>query len=138
MTPDIILDTVALGVLAFLLTYLLHSTLLLGGVWAVTKLGWVRRAGTEDTLWKLGLVGGLVTASLVTLTGFTPLAGRLSLTDVGIAAPLGAGVLVSADQNDATSANNQDPSGLPRLEIPAVHYADLVLGGRLALSTAVL
>lgn len=81
MTPDLTFNTLALGVLAFLLTYLLHSTLLLGGVFCATRLGWVRSAATEDTLWKVALVGGLVTASVVSATGFTPLAGRLTLGD---------------------------------------------------------
>src|SRR4029077_10271419 len=44
-------------------TYLVHSTLLLGGVWIFLKLH--RRAGhsLRETLWKTALVGGVVTAS---------------------------------------------------------------------------
>jgi len=81
MTPEFTFDSLALGVLAFLLTYLLHSTLLLGGVFCADKLGWLRSTASEDTLWKVALVGGLVTASVVSVTGFTPWGGRLTLGD---------------------------------------------------------
>lgn len=107
MTPDLNLDTVALGVLAFLLTYLLHSTLLLGGVWTVAKLGWLRRAATEDTLWKVALVGGLATASLVTVTGLTPLGGRLTLGDAAPAA------MVAGSAADAVAPAHQRRTATP-------------------------
>ena len=46
-------------------TYLLHSTLLIGIVWlAVLR---IRSASVRDTLWKVALVGGIVTASAQTL-----------------------------------------------------------------------
>jgi beta-lactamase regulating signal transducer with metallopeptidase domain len=47
---------------AWLTTYLLHSTVLIGGAWLVTLL--VRlEPGTRDFLWRVALLGGLVTAT---------------------------------------------------------------------------
>ena len=66
------------AVSAWLLTYLVHSTLLLVAVWLVTS--WKRmRDATRDVLWKVGLVGGLVTASVQTAVGHEPLGGQLRL-----------------------------------------------------------
>jgi beta-lactamase regulating signal transducer with metallopeptidase domain len=51
-------------VLAWLGTYLLHSTLLLVAAWAASRLLRGRALGVEEGLWKAALVGGLLTASL--------------------------------------------------------------------------
>jgi len=56
--------TLALLAVAWLLTYLLHSTILLGGAWVLTATGVVRSPVAKDTLWKVCLVGGLLTASV--------------------------------------------------------------------------
>ena len=66
------------SVSAWLLTYVVHSTLLIGAVWFATS--WKRmRDTTRDVLWKVGLVGGLVTASIQTAVGHEPLGGQLRL-----------------------------------------------------------
>ncbi len=52
--------------LAWLLTYALHSTLLLGGVWLLTERGGVRSHRLRDLFWKTALVGGIVTATAQT------------------------------------------------------------------------
>lgn len=51
----------------WLLTYLLHSTLLLVAVWVLVRLGRVRHPATQDLFWKVALVGSLVTATASTL-----------------------------------------------------------------------
>lgn len=50
-------------ILAWLLTYAIHSTALLSAAWLVTR---SRRVGpsSADLLWKLALVGGIITATL--------------------------------------------------------------------------
>ena len=53
----------AADALAWLMTYALHSTLLLGGVWLLTSRGVVRSHHLRDLYWKVALVGGLVTAT---------------------------------------------------------------------------
>jgi len=58
-------------VLAWLLTYSLHSTLLLGGVWVLTRRGIIRSHQLRDLFWKMALIGGLVTATTQSaLVGF--------------------------------------------------------------------
>ena len=47
----------------WLLTYALHSTVLLG-VAALLTARWVRGEAWRETLWKAALVGGLVTATV--------------------------------------------------------------------------
>ncbi len=53
-----------LGVLLFLATYLLHSTLLLGGTWLAIR--WLKPSSHAlcERLWKLAAVGGLLTAAV--------------------------------------------------------------------------
>lgn len=67
--------------LAWLLTYWLHSTLLLGALVLTAPL-WRRRSSdaTQEALWKLGLVGALLSATLQTGLGLQTLGGRLALT----------------------------------------------------------
>ncbi len=53
-----------LGLLAaFLLTYLLHSTLLLGGAWLLSRRFAGRHNRLEEWIWRGALVGGLLTAA---------------------------------------------------------------------------
>src|SRR5687768_6328467 len=63
---------------AWLLTYLVHSTLLLVGVWVVASSRWVRDT-TRDVLWKLALVGGIVSATGQSIVAREPLAGQVEL-----------------------------------------------------------
>ncbi len=66
------------GAAAWLLTYLVHSTLILLATWAITS----RRRMSDtvrDLFWKTALVGGIVTASIQTAVGREPLAGQLRL-----------------------------------------------------------
>ena len=63
---------------AWLLTYLIHSTVILGAVWLITS----RRRVSDtvrDVLWKSALLGGLVTATAQTAGAREPLAGQLRL-----------------------------------------------------------
>lgn len=62
------LDVVA----AWLFTYLLHSTLLLGGMWILLKFRDLRPAW-EETLWKVALFGPLLTAAAHATADVDPL-----------------------------------------------------------------
>ena len=46
------------------LTYLTHSTLLLGSVWLMSRAITLRSPALRERLWKLAAVGGVVTATL--------------------------------------------------------------------------
>src|SRR3954469_19872225 len=66
------------GAAAWLLTYLVHSRLMLLATWAITS----RRRMSDtmrDLFWKTALVGGIVTASLQTAVAREPLGGQVRL-----------------------------------------------------------
>ena len=71
----------------WLLTYALHSTLLLGGAWLATRRLGVRRLAVQEVIWKLALIGGLATATLQLGLGVRPFGGAWAL-DLGAGAPL--------------------------------------------------
>jgi beta-lactamase regulating signal transducer with metallopeptidase domain len=62
--------------LSWLATYAVHSTLLLGATWLLCSLGWPRTNRTRERLWKLAMIGGVVTASLQVSSGARPWLGR--------------------------------------------------------------
>jgi len=68
-------------VFEWLLTYSIHSTLLVGGLLLLTSTSVGRRivAGHGTWLWRFALVGGLATASLQSLRTAAPLGGTLRL-----------------------------------------------------------
>src|SRR6185503_8084594 len=70
----------------WLLTYLVHSTVILLACWAITSI-----RGVSDTvreiLWKSAVVGGLLTASVQTMATREPLGGQLRLASRTRAAP---------------------------------------------------
>jgi Zn-dependent protease with chaperone function len=66
--------------LEWLMTYAIHSTLLIGGLLILTATPAGRRlAGHGSWLWRFALVGALITASLQSLRATAPLAGTLRL-----------------------------------------------------------
>lgn len=73
MIGNSLLETAA----SWLLTYALHSTVLLMAAWLVTSRRLLRSTVAHDTLWRAALVGGILTTSLQ-LT-FEPVAGRFDL-----------------------------------------------------------
>jgi beta-lactamase regulating signal transducer with metallopeptidase domain len=64
---------------AWLLTYLLHSTLLLGLAWLASKPLARWSVAAEEAVWKIALIGALLTASLQFAAGWEPAAGRWRL-----------------------------------------------------------
>jgi len=64
---------------AWLLTYLLHSTLFLALAWLAARGPLRRRPALEEAAWRFALVAALVTASVQLAAGYTPLAGRWGL-----------------------------------------------------------
>lgn len=73
---------------SWLLTYALHSTLLLGLAWLLTR-RLVETPARREQLWKAALVGGLVTTTLQTALPFEPVSGVMSLARrAGVAAVL--------------------------------------------------
>ena len=89
----------AQAALAWLLTYLLHSTLLLGLAWLASKPLARWSVAAEETMWRLALVGALLTASLQLAAGWEPAAGRWRLTE---ASPAASAVADRSDRTDRT------------------------------------
>src|SRR6476659_602797 len=72
---------------AWLLTYLLHSTLLLSLAWLASKPLARWSVAAEEAVWKLALIGALLTASLQLAAGWEPAAGRWRLAQTAQPAP---------------------------------------------------
>jgi len=67
---------------AWLLTYAVHSTVLLLGVWWIVSrraLGWSPAA--QHTLWRAGMLAGFVTATVQQALPWRPLAGSMEVAD---------------------------------------------------------
>lgn len=73
---------------AWVLTYLIHSTALLGGVWAFTAGRWIRSDALKERLWKFALVGGLITATLQMCSDVEPLSGRFLFKEIPSGTPV--------------------------------------------------
>ena len=56
-------EVLGLGALAWIVTYAIHSTLILGAAYWVTRRLSVSSARLRERVWKLALVGALVTPS---------------------------------------------------------------------------
>lgn len=63
--------------LSWLATYAVHSTAFLGSAWALCRLCPPRVNRNKERLWKLALVGGVLSATLQVALGTNPLLGRL-------------------------------------------------------------
>ena len=64
---------------AWLLTYAVHSTALIGTVWLAERGGLLRSLRLRDLAWRTALVGGLLTATLQLAAGLTPFGGAAEL-----------------------------------------------------------
>src|SRR5207245_10277426 len=105
--------------LAWLLTYLIHSTVLLGVAWLVTQRRRLEPA-TSDLLWKVALLASLVTGTIQSrLELATPAPVRLPVATLPQTAPLNqppAPVRDPANPTGQSPAPVRDASGgsLPR------------------------
>jgi HEAT repeat protein/beta-lactamase regulating signal transducer with metallopeptidase domain len=92
--------------LAWLLTYAIHSTLLLLLAWALVR---VRRwsPGASELLWKSAMLGGILTASLQMWLDVRP-AGTVMLQPAAVTAPT-----TSASPIDQTERIDQSRSSAP-------------------------
>lgn len=73
--------------LTWLCSYLLHSSLLIGGLWAADRAGWLAglATSTQETVWRLALLGGLASASLPLLPS-APLPVRVEVAQTALVA----------------------------------------------------
>jgi len=108
--------------LAWLATYAIHSSLLLGSVAALTAMG-IRREAWRERMWKVALVGGLLTASLQLAFSVRPFVGRWELPPAASApalrpgAPPAAPVARNVSVPERAPWHGRNPDG--RISLPA-------------------
>lgn len=89
----------------WLLNYLVHSTVLLGAVWALERGGLLKHPAWREALWRWAFFGAVLTASVQPLTQGT----RIALPDVWATAREGASALgVGAAHVDSDGADASD------------------------------
>ena len=81
--------------ISWLLTYLIHSTLLIGMVALVSRHLSDRHLPLKEALWRLALIGGLVTSSLQIALPMDPLGGRIEIRPSTIFATASSGTMVT-------------------------------------------
>jgi beta-lactamase regulating signal transducer with metallopeptidase domain len=69
-------------VTTWLLTYLAHSTILLGAAWLAARFMGDRRLALQEILLRTALVGGLLTATLQVGLGVEPIGGSLAIAEL--------------------------------------------------------
>lgn len=68
-------------VLGWMFTYLIHSSVLIVGVWVLTRVLPRISLDTKETMWRVALFGGLATSAVQSGFGLTPLPGTFELPD---------------------------------------------------------
>src|SRR6058998_3131192 len=97
----------ASSLFAWLLTYLIHSTVLLGVAWLVTRRRRLEPAASE-LLWKVALLAGFVTGTIQSrLALSTPAAVTLPVARLRQAAPLNPPAAPALDAGTAPGAQPQ-------------------------------
>lgn len=124
----------ALVLVGWLLTYLLHSTILLGGAWAASRLLHDRGLRVQDALWKVALVGALLTSTLQVGAGVEPVLGvfelglePMRLTSGG--AEMNASPVTAADGSGAVGASHLPGASLllsPAVAVPLLAVWSLI------------
>ena len=95
----------ATATLGLLLTYAIHSTVLLGLTWLLTR-RLVSAPASRDLLWKAALLGGLITTVVQTGWGHRP-SGSFSLVAAAAIVPPDQG---TGDMEPPAPARDRDPS----------------------------
>ncbi|GAB5521155.1 MAG: hypothetical protein RhofKO_34060 [Rhodothermales bacterium] len=72
MMMPTLFEGLLLVMVAWLITYALHSTAFLGTAWVLSRLPRLQGDRTQDALWKTAILGALLTASLHVFGGFGP------------------------------------------------------------------
>ena len=114
---------------AWLLTYAVHSTLLIGAVWLLVRRGVITSHHLQDTFWKAALVGGLLTATAQTALGIRP-AGTVAIQPVAASAGPTTPVGMPTPTPMTARAPHQSPPS-PSLPTAGASSAALSLGAML-------
>src|SRR5687768_1928806 len=107
MATNLVLDVMAPAVAGWLLTYAIHSTILLG-LAAVLAGRWREQHAWLDWLWKVALVGAVVTTTAQSALQVQPLGGRWSPWRAAEAAPADVRDLNRLPADDGLHLNTSD------------------------------
>jgi beta-lactamase regulating signal transducer with metallopeptidase domain len=69
---------------SWLLTYLVHSTILLGAAWLISRALADRRLALQEILLRVALIGGLITATLQVGFGVEPIGGAFAVDGLAV------------------------------------------------------
>lgn len=103
-SPSFSADMIAPTLVSWLLTYAIHSTVLLGLVWLVCRVGSRQSAALKEMLWKTALIGSIVTSTFSVATGGGLFAGQLELA--AYSPTVGQDVVTTSP---SSSAGNRQP-----------------------------
>src|SRR5437773_8344034 len=133
------MSALASSLLAWLLTYWIHSTVLLGVAWLVTQRRRLEPA-TSDLLWKVALLASLVTGTIQSrLELATPAAVRLPVATLPQTAPLNrppAPVSDPANPSGQSPATVRDATGGSVSRAPSLPLVVVLLWGAIALGSS--
>jgi beta-lactamase regulating signal transducer with metallopeptidase domain len=107
----------------WLLTYLLHSTLLLGAAWLIAPR--FRSHRVREMLWKTALFGGFVTATGQSLLEVSPLAGRMTVPARAAVSPAPKSSLADHKKTATADAAQSLPAERSNLESLRAHRSNL-------------
>ena len=122
--------------LAWLLTYALHSTLLLGGVWLLTERGGVRSHRLRDLFWKTALVGGLVTATAQTVIQRSDWSPALARTAAPVVIDAGTLPMPMGTRDAGTRVSGVEGTGVEAVQPASVPLAVVLIAAWALVSAA--
>jgi HEAT repeat protein/beta-lactamase regulating signal transducer with metallopeptidase domain len=133
------MTALASSLLAWLLTYLIHSTVLLGVVWLVIRRRRLEPAAS-DLLWKVALIAGLVTGTIQSrLELSTPAAVTLPVATLPQAASLNqpaAPALDAGNPGGQSLAPVREATGASVSRAPSLPLVVVLLWGAIALGSS--
>jgi len=134
------MNAFASSVLAWLLTYLIHSTVLLGVAWLVTR-RWRLEPAASDLLWKVALLAPLITGTIQSrLELSTPAAVRLPAAQLATPADPGrqpgVGAPTSSDPGSLTPGFRPGLAGSQPSLGPSLPLVVVLLWGIVALGSS--
>src|ERR1700741_1369897 len=108
------MSQIAQSAAAWLLSYAVHSTVLLGAAALITTR--LRDHARKETLWKAALLGGLITVPAQSLAGLRPVVGTVSLAAPAAPAPTADPALPASNLQAPAKQPNLEVHGNPTIE----------------------
>jgi beta-lactamase regulating signal transducer with metallopeptidase domain len=121
------------AITTWLLTYLIHSTVLLGATWLATRILGDRRLALQETLLRIALIGGLLTSTLQVGFGIEPIGGELAIADFSQSEVVAASAVTSVVAGDIALSPTPALSSRTLDSWPAALLSLWAVGSMLAL-----